>query len=202
MGIHLDDGSYTASIEECAYEVGKDFLACVSPSSRRQTIALHPHNRRIDSNEHNKKEGYWASLGTDQKTGQPITTCEWIDRLAPNAWAVLRPARVLHTAESTRWKAIPPAAWDCHSIWASSGSQRQEFLSSAFQDAQCSLNNMMETLLYLLYVVVGRAPMIALDECLRPNGSFGQTVHEGCDRGGNYEQAQFCRASSARRLAL
>src|SRR6202043_3408602 len=34
-------------------------------------------------NENNKEEGYWASIGTDPKTGQPITTCEWIDRLAP-----------------------------------------------------------------------------------------------------------------------
>ena len=40
-------------------------------------------------NEKNKKEGYWASLGTDTATGQPITTCEWIDRLAPHAWAVI-----------------------------------------------------------------------------------------------------------------
>jgi len=40
-------------------------------------------------NENNKQEGYWASLGTNQETGQPITTCEWIDRLAPRAWAVL-----------------------------------------------------------------------------------------------------------------
>lgn len=39
--------------------------------------------------ESNKKEGYWASMGTDQKTGQPITTCDWIDRLAPKAWAVV-----------------------------------------------------------------------------------------------------------------
>ena len=37
-------------------------------------------------NENNKKEGYWASFGTDSKTGQPILTCEWIDRLAPKAW--------------------------------------------------------------------------------------------------------------------
>ena len=36
-------------------------------------------------NEKIKKEGYWAALGTDKKTGQPITTCEWIDRLAPKA---------------------------------------------------------------------------------------------------------------------
>ena len=38
-------------------------------------------------NEHNKEEGYWASLGTDPKTGQPIPTCDWIDRLAARAWA-------------------------------------------------------------------------------------------------------------------
>ena len=40
-------------------------------------------------NENNKTEGYWASFGTDPVTGQPITTCEWIDRLAPNAWAII-----------------------------------------------------------------------------------------------------------------
>ena len=39
--------------------------------------------------ETNKQEGYWASFGTDQETGRPITTCEWIDRLAPKAWAVM-----------------------------------------------------------------------------------------------------------------
>ena len=39
--------------------------------------------------ETNKEEGYWASFGTDPTTGQPITTCEWIDRLAPKAWAVI-----------------------------------------------------------------------------------------------------------------
>src|SRR6202047_327636 len=40
-------------------------------------------------NENNKDEGYWASFGTDQKTGQPITTCEWIDRLGARAWGVV-----------------------------------------------------------------------------------------------------------------
>src|SRR5271155_924122 len=40
-------------------------------------------------NEKNKSEGYWATFGTDQATGQPILTCDWIDRLAPKAWAVV-----------------------------------------------------------------------------------------------------------------
>jgi hydrogenase small subunit len=49
----------------------------------------------------------------------------------------------------------------------------------------------METLLYLLFQAAGRAPMIPLDEALRPTWLFSQTVHEGCDRGGYYEQAEF-----------
>jgi hydrogenase small subunit len=33
--------------------------------------------------------------------------------------------------------------------------------------------------------------MIPLDDALRPQWLFGATVHEGCDRGGYYEQGQF-----------
>ena len=52
-------------------------------------------------------------------------------------------------------------------------------------------DNFMETLLYLLYQAAGLAPMIPLDEQLRPNWLFGKTVHEGCDRAGYYEQGDF-----------
>jgi len=40
-------------------------------------------------NEDIKEEGYWAAIGTDPKTGQPITLNTWIDRLAPKAVAVV-----------------------------------------------------------------------------------------------------------------
>src|SRR5205807_4355366 len=40
-------------------------------------------------NEKNKSAGYWAGFGRDKDNGQPMTTCEWIDRLASRAWAVL-----------------------------------------------------------------------------------------------------------------
>lgn len=45
--------------------------------------------------------------------------------------------------------------------------------------------------LYLLYQIAGQAPMIPLDEALRPTWLFGSTVHEGCDRAGYYEQGDF-----------
>jgi hydrogenase small subunit len=52
-------------------------------------------------------------------------------------------------------------------------------------------DNFAETLTYLLYQLAGSAPMIPLDDKLRPAWLFGATVHEGCDRGGYYEQGQF-----------
>src|SRR5256714_1680004 len=52
-------------------------------------------------------------------------------------------------------------------------------------------DNFTETLAYVLQQMAGNAPMIPLDELLRPRWLFTQTVHEGCDRGGYYEQADF-----------
>src|ERR671916_142884 len=52
-------------------------------------------------------------------------------------------------------------------------------------------DNLSETLTYLLYMATGQAPMIPLDEALRPTWLFGRTVHEGCDRAGYYEQGDF-----------
>ncbi|MBO0885692.1 MAG: hydrogenase expression protein HypE, partial [Mycobacterium sp.] len=40
-------------------------------------------------NEATKPEGYWCGFGNDPVTNQPMTTSEWIDRLAPRALAVL-----------------------------------------------------------------------------------------------------------------
>ncbi len=40
-------------------------------------------------NERINGDGYWTSMGNDLATGEPITLNEWIDRLAPKAWAVV-----------------------------------------------------------------------------------------------------------------
>jgi len=148
--------------------------------------------------ETNKAEGYWASFGTDNQTGQPITTCDWIDGLAPQAWAVIaagtcatyggihamegNPTGCMGLADYLGWK------WKAHSgipIVCVPGCPVQP-------------DNFMETLLYLLHMAAGRAPMIPLDEALRPTWLFGQTVHEGCDRGGYYEQAEFAEEYGSR----
>ena len=141
--------------------------------------------------ETNKPEGYWATFGTDPRSGQPILTCDWIDRLAPKAWAVVAAGTCaayggIHAMEGnpTGCMGLPDyLGWEWR---AASGIPLVCIPGCPVQP-----DNMTETLLYLLHQAVGRAPPIPLDEALRPRWLFQQTVHEGCDRGGYYEQGQF-----------
>ncbi|MGC1258313.1 MAG: hypothetical protein WA867_22345, partial [Candidatus Acidiferrales bacterium] len=72
-----------------AYENGDDFLKYWYQAEQGK---LEPFVLVVEGsipNEKIKKEGYWAALGTDPKTNQPIPTTDWIDRLAPKALAVV-----------------------------------------------------------------------------------------------------------------
>lgn len=142
-------------------------------------------------NEKNKEEGFWAGFGYDPATGQPITTCEWIDRLAPKAWAVVA-AGTCATFGGIHAMAGNPTGcmgladylgWD----WKSCA----DLPIVNVPGCPVHPDNFMEVLLYLLRQAAGRAPMIPLDAALRPKWLFGETVHEGCDRGGYYEQGDF-----------
>src|SRR6201996_6247240 len=70
-----------------AMENGDDFMKHFYQAEKGQ---LNPFVLVVEGsvpNERIKSEGYWAALGTNPVTGQPITTNEWIDRLGPNAGA-------------------------------------------------------------------------------------------------------------------
>jgi hydrogenase small subunit len=145
--------------------------------------------------EGNKAAGYWAALGSDPATGQPITTCEWIDRLAPRAWAVVAIGTCatyggIHAMEGnpTGARGLPDyLGWNWR---AASG-----LPVVCVPGCPVQPDNFMETLLYLLRQAAGAAPPIPLDAALRPAWLFGDaTVHEGCDRAGHYEQGEFAPA--------
>src|SRR5690348_16284902 len=72
-----------------AYETGDKFMEyfCLAVDGKLDPFILVTEGSI--PNERIKDDGYWAAFGTDRTTGQPITTCEWIDRLAPKAWAVV-----------------------------------------------------------------------------------------------------------------
>jgi hydrogenase small subunit len=142
-------------------------------------------------NEKIKKEGYWAALGTDRATGQPITTCTWIDRLAPQAWAVIAIGTCAAYGGIHAMAGNPTGCMGLPDYLGWTWKSKEGLPIVCVPGCPVQPDNFMETLLYLLYQAAGLAPMIPLDDNLRPTWLFGQTVHEGCDRAGYYEQADF-----------
>jgi len=174
-----------------AYENGDDFLR---PFHLAAEGKLAPFILVVEGsipNENNKSEGYWASLGTDEKTGQPITTCEWIDRLAPKAWAVVASGTCATYGGIHAMEGNPTGCMGLADYLGWKWKSFAQIPIVCVPGCPVQPDNMTETLLYLLNMAVDRAPMIPLDEALRPTWLFGSTVHEGCDRGGYYEQGEF-----------
>lgn len=180
-----------------AYENGKDFVEYFRKAADGESGEFILVVEGSIPNERNKAEGYWAAFGTDEATGQPILTCDWIDRLAPRAWAVMTAGTCsayggIHAMEGNPTGCVGLAdylGWN----WRS----RAGIPIVNVPGCPVQPDNFMQTLLHLLQQAAGRAPMISLDEALRPTALFGSTVHEGCDRGGYYEQAEFAEEHGA-----
>ena len=170
---------------------GEDFMGAFRAAARGE---LGPYIFVVEGSIPNEKingDGYWTSMGNDPTTGEPTTVNEWIDRLAPGAVAVVA-AGTCATYGGIHAMAGNPTG--CMGL--------ADYLGWDFRSAAgipivnvpgCPIqpDNFMETFLWLLYQVAGMAPMIPLDDALRPTWLFGKTVHEGCDRAGYYEQGDF-----------
>lgn len=174
-----------------SHENGEDFLNAFHRAAEGK---LSPFILILEGSvpdESNKAEGYWAAFGTDQRTGEPILTNSWIDRLAPHAWAVVAAGTCsayggIHAMEGnpTGCMGLPDyLGWN----WKS----RAGIPLVCIPGCPTHPDSLTSTLLYLLRHFTGAVPMIPLDECLRPQWLFQGTVHEGCNRGGYYEQADF-----------
>jgi hydrogenase small subunit len=185
-----------------AFEVGDDFMKYWYMAEEGK---LDPFVLVMEGSIPNEKlsgDGYWAAMGTNPDTGQPITTNEWIDRLSPKALAVVACGTCatyggIHAMAGNPTGAMGLAdylGWD----WKShAGLPIVNVPGCPVQP-----DNFMETLLYLLYQVAGLAPMIPLDDQLRPTWLFGQTVHEGCDRAGYYEQGDFAESYNSQKCIV
>ncbi|HEY2405442.1 MAG TPA: hypothetical protein VGI10_05555 [Polyangiaceae bacterium] len=174
-----------------AYETGEDFLA---PFRKAAQGELAPFVLVVEGSIPNEKingEGFWTSFGSDPETGQPIPMNDWLDWLAPKAFAVIA---IGTCASFGGIHAMAGNPTGCMGL--------ADYLGWSFRSAAglpivnvpgCPVqpDNFMETVLWLLRQAAGKAPMIPLDEQLRPTWLFGKTVHEGCDRAGYYEQGDF-----------
>lgn len=136
-------------------------------------------------------EGCWAAFGTDPESGQPISTCTWIDRLAPHAWGVVAVGTCASYAgihamagNPTGCMGLPDyLGWD----WTATGGNRIVCIPGC----PAQPDNMTEVLLYLLRQRAGSVAPIPLDDQLRPDWLYARTAHEQCSRGGFYEQGDF-----------
>jgi hydrogenase small subunit len=174
-----------------AYEVGDEYMGVMHRAAAGE---LGPFILVVEGSipdETNKAEGYWAAMGNDPETGQPITTCEWIDRLAPRAWAVVGAGTCATYGGIHAMAGNPTGCMGLPDYLGWSWRSRAGIPIVCMPGCPIQPDNFMETLVYLLRQAAGNAPMIPLDDQLRPVWLFEETVHEGCDRGGYYEQADF-----------
>src|SRR3954447_1608199 len=143
--------------------------------------------------ESNKSEGYWSGFGNDPETGQPITTTEWLDRLAPKATAIMAVGTCATYGGIHAMAGNPTGAMGVPDYLGWDWKSKAGLPIVCVPGCPIHPDNLSETMLYLLYQVAGQAPMIPLDSELRPQWLFGRTVHEGCDRAGYYEQGDFAK---------
>ena len=135
-------------------------------------------------NEAIKEEGYWCGFGNNPATGQPMTTNEWLDRLAPKATAILAAGTCATYGGIHAMAGNPTGAMGVPDYLGWDWRSKAGLPIVCVPGCPTHPDNLSETILYLLYQVAGQAPMIPLDEALRPTWLFGATVHEGCDRAG------------------
>jgi hydrogenase small subunit len=138
-------------------------------------------------------EGYFTGFGRHPDTNQPVTINEWIDRLAPKATIVLCAGTCSSYGGIHAMSGNPTGAMGVPDYLGWDWKSKAGIPIVCVPGCPVHPDNLSETILYLLYQAAGAAPMIPLDEHLRPQWLYGKTVHEGCDRAGYYEQGEFAK---------
>ena len=175
-----------------AYENGADFMHVMHEAAAGR---VDPFVLVIEGSIPNERihqdGGFWAALGNDPKTGEPITTSTWVDRLAPKATAVIAIGTCATYGGIPAMAGNPTGAMGVPDYLGWNWKSKAGLPIVCVPGCPVQPDNFTETVAYLLFQLAGRAPMIPLDGSLRPKWLFDQTVHEGCDRGGYYESADF-----------
>ena len=142
-------------------------------------------------NEEVSGEGHWAAFGVDRESGQPITTCSWIDRLAPRASAVLAIGTCAAFGGIPAMRNNPTGAMGLRDYLGWDWRSRRGLPVVNLPGCPAQPDNITETLLLLLLHLTGAAAAPELDALGRPLRLFGDTVHERCNRAGLAERAGF-----------
>ena len=138
--------------------------------------------------------GYWSAMGADiaaDGSSQPVPTAHWLRDLAPGA------AAVIAIGTCATWGGIPAAAGNVTGSMGVMDYLGKDYLSAlglpVINVPGCSPvgDNFTETVATVLMFLAGVGPLPAFDELGRPAWMFTNNVHQGCVRGGFYEEGLF-----------
>ena len=148
-----------------------------------------------DERLNDKNGGYFSGLGTRQVDGetQPLPTADLLGLMAPHAAAII----ALGTCAT--WGGIPAAAGN---VTGSMGVM--DFLGEKYRSTLglpvvnipgCAPqgDNFTETVAAVLLYLQGLGPLPEFDSLGRPAWLFTDTVHQGCTRGGFFEEGIFAK---------
>jgi hydrogenase small subunit len=176
-----------------AYETGADFMRAWYDA---EAGMLDPFVLVLEGsvpNEDINGDGHWAGLGTDPRSGQPITTNEWIERLAPRAAAVMAIGTCAAYGGIPAMRNNPTGAMGLRDYLGWDWTSRLGVPIINLPGCPVQPDNITETLLYTVLAIAGLTPPIDLDEQGRPSWLFNRTVHEGCDRAGLADHGEYAK---------
>jgi hydrogenase small subunit len=185
-----------------AFESGEEFMRAFWDAAAG---ALDPFVLVLEGsvpNEQINGDGHWAAFGVDPDNGQPITTCTWIDRLAPRAAVVLALGTCAAYGGIPAMRGNPTGAMGLRDYLGVGWVSRLGLPIVNLPGCPVQPDNMTETLLHLGLHLAGVEPAIDLDDQGRPNWLFARTVQEGCGRAGFAEQGEFASTPGDRRGCL
>ncbi len=185
-----------------AFETGEEFVAAFE---RAATGKLEPFVLVLEGSVPNERlsgEGHWAGFGVDAKTGQPITTNTWIDRLAPKAAAVLALGTCAAYGGVPAMRGNPTGAMGLRDYLGTGWKSKRGIPIVNLPGCPVQPDSITQTLLHLALHVAGVEKLVELDEQGRPTELFERTVQEGCQRAGFAEQGEFARTLADHRGCL
>jgi hydrogenase small subunit len=185
-----------------AYETGDDFTRAWFDAAAGK---LDPFILVLEGsvpNEELSGEGHWAAFGRDPATGEPISTCTWIDRLAPRAAAVLALGTCAAFGGIPAMRNNPTGAMGLRDYLGWSWTSRLDVPIVNVPGCPAQPDNITETLLHLALHVAGAGSRVDVDDHGRPRWLFGRTVQQGCGRAGFAEQGEYARTPADRRGCL
>jgi hydrogenase small subunit len=174
-----------------AFETGDEF---VEAFERAATGKLEPFILVLEGaipNEELSGEGHWAGFGVDQRTGQPITTNSWIDRLARRASAVVAVGTCAAYGGIPAMRGNPTGAMGLRDYLGHEWASQSGVPIINLPGCPVQPDSMTQLLLQLAHHVCGLEPLPELDEQGRPRAWFDRTVQEGCGRAGFAEHGEF-----------